>query len=120
MLGEGLWFWFVLVLSQVLEPAFGKWKKALHIEDTHPLWKAFQIGRTLLLYSFGMIFFRAQDLPSALYMVGRMFGPTMLTEPLGALYRSAWPNMGGKYAFLAIMLIGACLLYTSPSPRDRG
>ena len=70
IIGEGWWFWFVIVSGQLLEPVFQKMKTGLRIREESGWWHAFQSLRTLTLWMFGMLFFRAASLPDALTRLG--------------------------------------------------
>ena len=61
IVGEGWWFWAVIVLSSLLEPEFEKIKGLLRIRDENVFWKAFQVIRTWFIFSVGMLFFRADS-----------------------------------------------------------
>lgn len=108
IIGEGWWFWIIMVSTQILEPAYKKMKQALHINDASFWWNAFRVARTFTLYSIGMLFFRAADLPTANYMLGRMFVPTGLIEPLQSLRAGAWPQLGGLIPATAILIMVLC------------
>lgn len=73
IIGEGWWFWLVIVLGQSLEPAFEKAKNTLHIKEENAIWILFQRLRTLLVFSTGMIFFRAKNLETAWDMLRNSF-----------------------------------------------
>lgn len=62
IIGEGWWFWIVLVLAGIFEPELNRTKAFLHINDESDLWKAFQTIRTWWIFSTGMIFFRSESL----------------------------------------------------------
>ncbi|MCR5426543.1 MAG: hypothetical protein K6E81_06920 [Lachnospiraceae bacterium] len=105
ILGEGWWFFFVIVCGQLLAPVFATWKKKLHIRETHPVWIAFQRCRTVLLFGIGMIFFRADSYPAALHMLGRLFVPTGIVSPLRTLYYAAWEDFGGWPVLAAVVIL---------------
>ena len=68
IVGEGLWYWLVIVLSQMLEAFFKKTKEKLHIKEGF-LWKAWQVIRTNMIFAVGMLFFRADSMPQALHRI---------------------------------------------------
>lgn len=105
ILGQGLWFWLIIVFGQVMEPLFKRWKKALRIDDQHLCWNAFQVCRTMLLCSIGMIFFNATDLWAAFHMIGQIFAPTHLIEPLRSLLSGVWALFGGKLSLAGVTII---------------
>ncbi|MCQ2524225.1 MAG: hypothetical protein MJ123_07775 [Lachnospiraceae bacterium] len=111
VLGEGLGFWFIIFIGQIGEPVFDKMKAFLHINDKSFGWKCFQIVRTIFLYSMVMIFFRADDLPSGLYMIGKFFSKTHIMGPFRELFAATWGEFGGKWAFMAVAIMGILHIY---------
>jgi len=107
MVGEGWYFWFVIVMGQLLDPVFKRQKKSLHIEDDNVLWRAFQVCRTFVLAAVGMIPFRAESMVQTVYMIKRLFVPTGIKAPLQNLYASVWGQMGGK---LVVMIVAVLIL----------
>lgn len=106
IVGEGLWFWMVIVSGQIFEPVFQKLKKSLHVNEESRSWRGFQVSRTLILFSVGMIFFKADTLRSALYMLSRAVVPTGIFLPLRQLYQNIWGTFGGMISFIAVVTIG--------------
>lgn len=106
VVGEGLWFWMVIISGQIFEPVFLKLKKSLHVKGESRIWRGFQVSRTLILFSVGMLFFKADTLQSALYMLSRVAVPTGLFQPLRQLYYNVWAAFGGIIPFIAVVIIG--------------
>ncbi len=105
ILGEGLWFWVVIVFGQLLEPAFKICKTKLHINQEKLYWKVFQVIRTVAIFTFGMLFFRADSLPDAFYRIGKSFDMAN-----GSVFKSfislfIYNGLGGK--------IGGAILVSS-------
>lgn len=69
VIGEGIWFWIIMVISEMLSPLFEKMKSALKVNDQSLGWKVFQCIRTYFLFSFGMLFFRAPSLKDSFSMI---------------------------------------------------
>ncbi|MBO7600685.1 MAG: MBOAT family protein [Lachnospiraceae bacterium] len=111
VVGEGLWFWLIIVLGQVFEPLFKKLKNALHIKEESVLFNTFRVVRTVLLYSFGMIFFNAKSLEASFYMISRMFVQSSFIGGLKSLYDEAFASFGGFDAFFAVLLMFALQIY---------
>lgn len=108
VIGEGLWFWFVIVMEQILEPSFAKLEKSMHISKDAGWLNALRVARTVLLYSFGMIFFNAESLEAALHMIGRMFswsGPQGFISALKTLYDEAFGAFGGIDALIVVVIM---------------
>lgn len=106
MVGEGWFFWSVIVLGQVFEPFFKKQKKVFGIMDDRALWRTFQVCRTFVLAAIGMIPFRAASMTQTLYMIQRLFVPTGIKGPLKSLYSSVWGQFGGKIVFVIVIVLG--------------
>ncbi len=105
IIGEGWWFWLILVLGQVLEPLFKSVKKKMNIAEDNKAFNAFRVVRTFVLYSFGMLFFRAPDLMTSFRMVGNIFSKTMIHKPLASLYDTVWGNFGGAIGVLVVVIV---------------
>lgn len=83
IIGVGLWFWFVVVLGEMLSPMFQKITAKLHLRTDTFSWHLFQSLRTLLFFSLGLGFFRANSLRDgiALYKAGlSAFNPWILVD----------------------------------------
>ncbi len=104
MIGEGWFFWIVIVSGQVFKPAFIKIKHKLRIQDENIIWNAFQIARTFILVSIGNIAFRADSLAKTFYMYKRAFIWNGIGNQLSAL-RNCMPDFGGSKTFLVVCLI---------------
>lgn len=66
---QGLWFWLIIVLSQMMSPFFKKTINFLKIKTETFSWHLFQSIRTTLIFSVGILFFGAQSLKTAFYMI---------------------------------------------------
>lgn len=111
IVGEGLWFWIIIVCGQVFKPLFKETKKALHIYDDNIIWQAFQVIRTIILFAIGNIFFHATSFSQAIYMISRIPVPTGLYEPARQLKIATWQSLGGYPAFIPICIIGILQIY---------
>ena len=69
----GLYHFALIFLGSVVSPWTRKLNEKWHIDAQHPAYRAFQVVRTALLVVVGEIFFRAEDLPRAFGMIGRIF-----------------------------------------------
>ena len=54
---EGLWFWLIIVISDLLQPVFKKAIAVLKINTENRFWILFQCVRTTLIFAIGNIFF---------------------------------------------------------------
>lgn len=65
ILGEGIWFWMMIILGKELKPLFDKINSLLKINTEVFSWKLFRSVRTFVIFSIGMLFFRADSLSHA-------------------------------------------------------
>lgn len=73
IIGVGLWMWLVIVLGMIFAPLF-KWiVRRLGINTDCFSWRLFQRIRTLLVFSVGLSFFRAEGLGKVYLMWSRAF-----------------------------------------------
>ncbi len=111
ILGEGLWFWFVIVVGQVLKEPLDKVKRTMHIKENNICWQLFQTVRTFALVAIGFLFFRAESLMDAVHRI--MLG-TKFTFDIPKFIQFArffiQPDMGGKLGFL-IMTLSFILIF---------
>ena len=105
IIGVGLWFWLVIVLGQICEPISRKIKRFLHINENNGLWKGFQICRTVIIVSIGMISFKATSLTSAAYMMTKIFDKTYIVMPLKKLWYQYASCIGGKTDLLLLFIV---------------
>lgn len=104
ILGEGLWFWLVIVVGQICEPISKRAIAALRIRTDHAIWHAFQAIRTLFLYVFGMLFFHAESLPDALRRIAAGFHIRLNTRFIFDLIELVdFDGMGGMEGMLLMM-----------------
>lgn len=69
IVGSGLLHWFYIVSGEWLQPFFDRIKKKLHIAKDSFSYLWFSRIRTYILFSSGLLFFRAESLKSALVMI---------------------------------------------------
>ena len=105
MIGEGWFFWIVIVSGQVFEPVSKKLKFALHIKDENFFWNAFQVARTFILVSIGNIAFRADSLAQTFYMYKRAFVWNGIKEQLYAM-KDRVSGFGGVEALAVVCVVG--------------
>ncbi len=106
MIGQGWFFWIVIVSGQVFEPVFKKLKSRLHINEKSLIWNAFQVIRTFLLVSIGNIAFRAESLAQTFIMYKRAFvWNNGITKQLRAI-REGIPDFGGIEALIVVCALG--------------
>lgn len=118
-IGEGIWFWLVIVLGQVLKPQGDALLQKLNIRREARLWYVFQCARTTLIYAVGALFFKAGSLTAALHMLGSAMNPIriwqsmtqvlptllFLDESMGTV-KLGWSILSVVYGFFIIILFG--------------
>lgn len=72
-IGEGLWFWCVIVLGQVTQKYFEKFCTLCRISIQGKMWYIFRCIRTTFIYAIGALFFRAKNLSVAIQMLQTAF-----------------------------------------------
>ena len=106
ILGEGWWYFTVIVIGQAFAPQFKKLKGRLHIKDDNPVWILFQTVRTYIFFSIGMLFFRAADYPTGLRILRSLFTNGSFIDSAKKLKDLSWNDFGGmKMIIVAGILI---------------
>lgn len=62
IIGEGLWFWLVIITGNMCSKPLQKLTGKLHIHEKSVWWITFQRLRTFFIFSIGLICFRAADM----------------------------------------------------------
>lgn len=62
IIGEGLWFWVVIITGNMCGKSLQNLLKKLHINPKNLWWITFQRLRTFFIFSIGLICFRAADM----------------------------------------------------------
>ena len=79
IVGEGLWYWLIISISNECEPLFKKIINTLHINTECFSYRLFQSLRTFIVFSIGMIFFRAVSLKEACRLISLSFTMDKIT-----------------------------------------
>ena len=106
VIGEGWYFWIIIVAGQLLADPFTKLKKTLRINDQSFGWHCFQVVRTAILFAIGNIAFRAASMWQMLQMYRNMFTPSSFLEPLRELEEESWDDFGGQ-----VLWVGAAIIF---------
>ena len=105
MIGEGWFFWIVIVAGQVFEPISKKLKVAFRIKEDNFFWNVFQVTRTFLLVSIGNIAFRANSLAQTFHMYKCAFVWNGITMQIHAI-DDGLNDFGGIEAMAVVCTIG--------------
>ena len=106
MVGEGWYFWVIIVSSQMLAPVYKKLNALLRIPTDGLPWRIFQVIRTAVLFAVGNIAFRAESLGQTFAMWRNIFRPAAVGSLLTALKDAVYADIGGMPVYLCIAFIG--------------
>jgi D-alanyl-lipoteichoic acid acyltransferase DltB (MBOAT superfamily) len=115
VIGQGLYFWIIIVGSQILEPVYKNVRNALHINADSTIWHGFQMVRTFILFAVGNIAFRAESLEQTFYMYRRIFAKSNFINALSKLRIGLSGKYSGKMIFLESIIAVAliCIIQIS-------
>lgn len=105
VIGEGWFFFMVIIVGEVFSPLFRTIKQLLRIDEKKVCWKVFQVIRTMLLFSIGNIAFRAESINTMLKMYRNTFKVGNVLVPLRVVYNTCWPSFGGVKALILLMIV---------------
>ena len=77
VIGEGLWFWLIIVIGNIFEPYSKKLLELLHIGKENYVMNLLRIIRTFVLVSVGNVFFRADSFLKGIEMLRLAFSVTL-------------------------------------------
>ena len=100
IVGEGWWFWAVIVISQLLDIKVHEGK----------LWNLLQRVRTYLIATVGLWFFRAESLREAINMMRYSFGFSGTKDKLMFWLDASKGSIGG-YSGILTMIIGILVVW---------
>lgn len=129
-IGEGIWFWAVVVLGQTMEPVFVKWRAFCKVDRFPKVYMWFQRIRTIVIYGVGALFFKAGTLRNALHILYNGMDPkrwissvqsfgtniAMLSESVGTSF-CVWSAMAVCVGFVCMIFMGH-IQYTKGSFRE--
>lgn len=105
IIGEGFWFWLVIVIGELTSESCKSLKQKMHIKEGKA-WNIFCVLRTNLIFLIGMLFFRASSLPDALSRMGRFFSGRVVWLEIVQFGRESYAEVGLiGLVILAIALI---------------
>ncbi len=118
IIGEGIWYWMVIVLGKECEPLFKRMIRILHIKTDCFSYRLFQSIRTFIVFSVGMIFFKAVTLKEAF----RLIALSVSMDKITAMQTIVGIGLDGREWFIcllgmAVMLI-VDLLHEKTSVRE--
>jgi D-alanyl-lipoteichoic acid acyltransferase DltB (MBOAT superfamily) len=106
ILGMGLWFWFIILMEQILEPLCKKVTAALHIRTDCFSWHFFQSVRTFFFVAVGNMFFRLDSLKMTFRVLKRavtVWNPWILFD--GSLLRFGLDETQYHFLLFCILIL---------------
>lgn len=104
----GLYNATVICLSDLLEPYFVKWHKALHINREGRAWHVFAVIRTYFIVSFGRLFSNGESMRASLHMIKSLF------IPYKGGFMTAYEGFElSQYAYIVLVAAIAVVCYVS-------
>jgi D-alanyl-lipoteichoic acid acyltransferase DltB (MBOAT superfamily) len=122
IVGVSLWYWIVLMLGDLLEPAFRVINQKLGFKVESFSWHLFQSARTYLIYAVGAVFFRADSMGDAWRFLKSLF--TVFDKNSGAwnpwiFFDGSITNLGVTYVDINVIMLGIVLLLLIGLLRER-
>lgn len=121
ILGMGLWFWMLIMLSQALAPVFKKAVTLLRINTECFSWRLFQSLRVFVLVAIGNMFFRLGRLKEVFQALrnGLYWNPWIFMD--GSLYKLGLDrqNFWAAIYGLVILLVVSLLQENGKGVRER-
>lgn len=112
VLGSGLIHWMYIVLGELSAPYAKKLRNRLGWKEDNRFYKGFQRLRTFLLVAIAFVFFRANSVETALYMLKSMFSTWNPTVIFGGTFFTMgldWVEMTIAIVSLGILLVVSVL-----------
>ncbi|MBR3056894.1 MAG: MBOAT family protein [Clostridiales bacterium] len=111
IIGVSLWYWIILMLEDIFKPYSEKINKKFGFKTDEFGWKFFRAARTYLTYSFGIVFFRAKDVPQAFRFLKELFlSFTKSRWNPWVLFDGSILNLGITYKELNVIFIAILAL----------
>ncbi len=119
--GVGLWFWFIIVGSEILAPCYNKLAKLLHVNRESFSYKLFACFRTFVIVTIGLSFFRSAGAKEGVRVLLAacsewnpyvLFGKDILTLGLDL------PDLIVTIAGCLVLLVVSVLQYRGHSVRE--
>ncbi len=107
-IGSGIWYWVVMLLSELAKPLFKKLNALLHIPEKSLPFHVFQSLRTYGIFCLSLVFFRSADIPQALSVYGLLLGA--VTGTAGAPAVSLALIHGKKLLLVSLAVLFAASL----------
>lgn len=110
IIGEGLWFWAMMVLAQMFSGLFKRCREKLRIQDGR-VWNTVQVIRTIFIFSVGMLFFRASSLTDSVYRIYKSFELSGAWTALKRVVNVTLANVGRTGCLILMFSMGLLAIY---------
>ena len=110
IIGEGLWFWFVIVVGQLLEEQLIMIKDKLKIRDG-VIWNTFQVIRTNFIFIVGMLFFRASSFLDSLMRIRQSFVLEGTKDTIGVAINEMIALLENRGISILVIALIALIIY---------
>lgn len=107
----GFWFWFIITISQILNPTYKTIINKLKINVDSILWKIFQVIRTFVTYMFGAILFRADSISDAFIRIKNSFNVNFSLQFLKDIRLAVRFDDVSSYYGLVAIAVGLILVF---------
>lgn len=110
--GSGIYYWLLIFISSLIAPVSKVVIQKLNINTTCFSWKFFQCGRTMLLFSFGLSFFRAESLQKGIDLWKSAFSRNNVEIFYdGSLYMLGLDKVEWQIIFwsILVLLLSGCI-----------
>lgn len=107
--GVSVWYWFILVLSELCSPFLARLTAWLQIDTECTSWILFQRVRTYVLYAGGCVFFSADSLLHSLERIKILAGSFGHWNPW-TLFDGTVTKLGVSYGDINTIMIGVFAL----------
>ncbi len=106
VIGSGLLYWFYIVMGELLTPFFHNFMDKCHINQRSRWVDGFRMIRTFFLVNLGFVFFRADSVGAAFYILKSMFS----TWNPGVVFGGTFFTMGLDWVEMTIAIVSLVIL----------
>lgn len=120
IVGVSLWYWALLMLGELCAPGLKKVNLLFRVNENSFSWHLFQAIRTCLIFDVGLVFFRAENIGSAMAFFKDMIVMTVNGNMhLENLFNKSLLQFGLNVSDWVIILISVLLLVMAAALRER-
>ncbi len=118
ILGVGLWFWLILVISELCSPILKKMVNFFKINTESFSWRLFQGIRTYILYAFGAVFFSVPEFTASFNRYKELLQVFQNPNPW-IFFDGSVLNLGVSWRDINLIIIGVLLLLVVAVLREK-